>query len=109
MSYLTYMKTRLIQFVIDGTQERYAEGVDPKQHVARIYLCASSYREMALLISERLPDERLNATLITINGTSGWPAKMRWVTPEVGVWITNQPNAITIYKVLPDGSKVEVD
>lgn len=109
MQLVHYMKAKLFKLVIDGTQERYSEGADPRQHVARIYLCARSYREMAALVVERLPNEKLNATLIAVNGTRGWPSIMRWVKPQVGVWVSNRRDAIIVHQVMADGSRVEID
>jgi hypothetical protein len=109
MKYLQKMKAKLILFVVEGTRERYAEGQDPKQHVAEIYFCARSYREMAAMLRERLPEEKHNAATIAINGSKGWPSAMRWLKPQVGVWVAARKNPITVYQVLPDGTRVEVE
>jgi hypothetical protein len=109
MKLANYMRRKLLQLVIDGTLERYGEGVNAKAHVAKIFVCARSYREMAALIAERLPDQKLNATLIVINGHRGWPPAMRWVKPKIGVWVSGRADALIVYEVLADGQRIEVD
>jgi hypothetical protein len=109
MKLANYMRRKLLQLMIDGTLERYGEGVDARTHVAKIFVCARSYREMAALISERLPDQKVNATLIVINGQRGWPQTMRWVKPKIGVWVSGRCDALLVYEVLSDGQRIEVD
>lgn len=94
---------------VDGTCERYGEGVDPKDHVAEIYLCARSYREMAALLRERLPNEKHTATTLAINGSRGWPKAMQWVKPQLGVWVASRKNPIIVYRVLASRKRIEVD
>lgn len=103
------MKRKLIRLVVDGTRERYGEGVDQRTHVEQIYLCAHSYRDMAEMIKQRLPDEKHNATTIAINGVKVWPSAMRWVKPQVGVWVSARRNPITIFQVMNDGTRIEID
>jgi hypothetical protein len=103
------MKAKLILFAVEGTRERYGDGVDPKHHVAEIYLCARSYREMAALLRQRLPEETHTATTIAATGVKGWPSAMRWVKPQLGVWVASRKNPIVVYRVLANHKRVEVD
>ncbi len=103
------MKVKFIRLVIDGTRERYGEDVDPKTHIEQIYLCARSYRDMAEMIKQRLPEENRSAAVIAINGVKSWPSSMRWIKPQVGVWVAARRNPITVFQVMSDGTRIEID
>lgn len=82
--------------------------VPNKAYLAEVYVCGTSYRDMAQLLDAHLPEEKIAAMAFQSEGVKGWPDTMQGVKPERGVWACKYRHGLSIYRCV-NGARIELD
>lgn len=99
---------RLLCYTVEGTQSRFMPCDQPnKEYLSQIYVCATTLREMSSLIKRHVPLEEVTVVEIS-QAKNQWPANMKWVKPEPGVWASRFANGPIVYR-FNEGARTEID
>jgi hypothetical protein len=99
----------LLCYTIPGQQEHFLTNEVPnKAYLAELYVCGTSYRDIATLIAAHLPEETLPVCAIAGEGIKGWPDTMAGVKPERGVWASRYRHGAVVYRC-QNGTRTEID
>ena len=103
------MHTRLICYTLNGTLPTYGDHLTRNpDHVARIYVCGESLRDMTNLIKQHLPAEEITPPYVANPREKGWPSQMRNIKRERGVWVAKAAGSIVIHKA-DKGTLTEIE